>query len=466
MKTASPITSKYNGIWLDLIVFIGLIGLAFSISPSFKGIILNYDEGINLIKSSLVREGFSLYTDIWSDQGPVFTWILALVLTFDFDPVVTGRALVNVFAIILVSSVYLSSLAFSGRLAAISAAFFLVLSTRFLLLANAVMIGLPSIALCSAGLTCLIYSRHLKYLAFFGGLIFALGVGTKFVAILLAPAFLIALSQLGSERGKLLLRSVIGGVVALISCMLIIDGLDVEQLFGTHSVIREKQKLPGFPYLIDLMKLDLDMLGLSFAGVLLAAHKGEKSYYVPLAWFLVVVVALSFHSPIWTHHYLYYSVPLCWLAGLGFGQVLRLEKSNIFPGVLVVCFCIIVLLNIPNKFTRIRDALPQIGTSVDEGIVEILKQGSGWLVTDEPLYAVLAERLVPPEIAVSTVKRKIAGQITDERFMDAVENHTPDQVLLGRFKSTKKSLPEKLLAKGYHLRHQDNRFLLFELKSK
>jgi len=66
-----------NSIYWELgltALFVIAILLLFPIWSSFQ---LDADEGVNLGKAMLLDKGFKLYTDIWSDQPPVLTYILA-----------------------------------------------------------------------------------------------------------------------------------------------------------------------------------------------------------------------------------------------------------------------------------------------------------------------------------------------------------------------------------------------------
>ena len=37
----------------------------------------DHDEGINLVKAQMFMRGYPLYSDIWNDQPPAFTYLLA-----------------------------------------------------------------------------------------------------------------------------------------------------------------------------------------------------------------------------------------------------------------------------------------------------------------------------------------------------------------------------------------------------
>jgi len=73
------------------------------------------DEGMNLMKAQSVRAGFELYQDIWSDQPPLFTLLLAMVFNLFGPSVPAGRILVLAFALLALLSTGLISRHIAGR---------------------------------------------------------------------------------------------------------------------------------------------------------------------------------------------------------------------------------------------------------------------------------------------------------------------------------------------------------------
>ncbi len=120
------------------------------------------DEAFNLAKARLVSAGHTLYGDVWSDQPPLFTWMLAawerLLGIGLYDDATAGRVLV-----LWLSSVVVFVAADLARraagetprrvAAACVAAVVLVLGSKaFLQLAGSIMIGLPALSLATLSL--------------------------------------------------------------------------------------------------------------------------------------------------------------------------------------------------------------------------------------------------------------------------------------------------------------------------
>ena len=59
------------------------------------------DEGVNLMKSMLMDNGYKLYGQIWSDQPPLFSYLLAGVMRITGYNVAPARTLVLIFACLL-----------------------------------------------------------------------------------------------------------------------------------------------------------------------------------------------------------------------------------------------------------------------------------------------------------------------------------------------------------------------------
>ena len=110
------------------------------------------DEGINLMKAALVAEGYSLYDEIWSDQPPVLTYVLALVHVVSDGSVAAARTLILASSSLLIWSLFRIIFRTEGRGAAWLAVSVLAASFVFQLLSVSVMVGLPAIALAVAAL--------------------------------------------------------------------------------------------------------------------------------------------------------------------------------------------------------------------------------------------------------------------------------------------------------------------------
>src|SRR3974390_188569 len=85
-----------------------------SFLPLGTAIKIGADEDFELSKVTLVQKGYKLYTEVWNDQPPLYTFLLRH-LTKNGSPNVLGPRLLTVlFSLILLSSFFLSVLLLSS----------------------------------------------------------------------------------------------------------------------------------------------------------------------------------------------------------------------------------------------------------------------------------------------------------------------------------------------------------------
>ncbi|PMB44473.1 glycosyl transferase family 39, partial [Fischerella thermalis CCMEE 5201] len=132
---------------LSLILLFMILVIAIRFEPMTKTFQFDYDEGFNLMKAVLYSKGFSLYSQIWNDQPPLFTVILSKWLNLFGHSIFATRLLTLLFSAILIWCFYQIVFFELGHFAAIVATFFLFTSWLYIRLSISVMIGIPSLAL-------------------------------------------------------------------------------------------------------------------------------------------------------------------------------------------------------------------------------------------------------------------------------------------------------------------------------
>ncbi len=121
--------------------------VAIRLKPLVQTFEFDYDEGFNLMKAFLYSQGFSLYTQIWNDQPPLFTVILSSWLKIFGNSILAARLLIIIFSALLIYCFYKIVSINLGRLPALIATFLLFTSWLYIRLSISVMIGLPSLSL-------------------------------------------------------------------------------------------------------------------------------------------------------------------------------------------------------------------------------------------------------------------------------------------------------------------------------
>src|SRR5687768_2761453 len=96
--------STFGNIFLPIIIALIFLAFTFSYYPFREKLQFDSDEGLNLMRSMLVVLGHPLYSEVSSDQPPLFTQLLGLVLRVAGFEVNPARFLVLLFSTLLVWS--------------------------------------------------------------------------------------------------------------------------------------------------------------------------------------------------------------------------------------------------------------------------------------------------------------------------------------------------------------------------
>ena len=173
------LTNKYFSISkaaipvLASILFFLIVLLYF---PFREKIQFDTDEGLNLMRSMLVSMNHPLYSEVSSDQPPLFTYLLVFLFKFTGFEVNPARILVLFFSTLLIWSCAQTIQIIWGNLAAAMFMPIMILAPRYIQLSASVMIGLPSISLvCLSILVITIwYDNKLDRFLFLSGCFLAL----------------------------------------------------------------------------------------------------------------------------------------------------------------------------------------------------------------------------------------------------------------------------------------------------
>lgn len=404
---------------------------------------LDVDEGFNLGKAALVHAGHGLYQDIWSDQPPVLTLVLAGLQHVVPWSVEAARLLILFSAGVLLVSLHGLVRRTHGWQAAAWSVLLLATAPLFVQLSVSVMIGLPAIALATAALNVATRGGLPWRLGpVIAGVLFALSLQTKFFTVLMGPALVMALlikrDGKGGGEGRDL---IVWGLTCLLSfaAIAIVAGQAfVEQLIYPHfsPALREAFSVQNSARAIWLILSDQHaVLVTGGLGLVVVSKRWLREAWVPVLWLVVAVVAWLFHSPVWYHHMLIMLVPLAWLGGLGLTSIMNGLQARSGPAgtpVAIACAAVVmVLLARLALVDRPEEPAAVLKATAGDAVRRFSGLG-GWLVTDTPLDAFRAGLLVPPELVVYSRKRIAVGQLTPEDVLESIRRRHPVQVSFRR----------------------------------
>lgn len=403
---------------------------------------LNPDEGINLAKASLVAAGYRLYAQVWSDQPPLLTHLLAALQRVRPWDVLAARELVLVFACLLLASLFRLVDQRDGRRAALWAVLLLGTAPLFVRLSVSVMVGLPAIAV--AVLAWAVAGQHRlprPVTAVLSGLLLALSLQTKLFTVSLAPAIVATLWLNTMERERWRSALVFAGACGLgvLGIGLLTGATSLDQLVAPHfsPQLRADHSLGESADMVwQVLKGQPVLVAFGTLGALLAGRRLSASH-LPVALALLVPGALLLmHAPVWYHQVLLLLPAMAWLGGLALARLVREAGGRRgAAGPLAAGACALLAAGTAAGLA-LSSGAPEADRSVKQTTVEALRRYAGlggWVVTDSPLDAFRAGLLVPPELAVYSAKRIKVGRLSPATVLDTIRDRQARQVLFRRF---------------------------------
>lgn len=474
-------------------LLIPLVFIAFVlwIIPVGKIFEFDSDEGINIMKSLLYSEGFILYKDIWSDQPPLFTFILAWWLKIWGESILAVRFLVLLFSSLLISCFYQILRLHLGIIPAIAGVLILVNSHYYVQLSVSAMIGIPCLAIAILAIYFLTLGQYrykqgygkqantsYQLLLLFSGISLALSLQIKLFSIFLIPLLALQILELNLGNLRSHFTYLVKWLITIITTYLIIgilfNSLKFDQLLQSHINSRQTEALFDSNY-YTFKRLFEHMFGqdylfyvLALLGIVIIIATKKRDGLFPLAWLGTVCLLLANHKPVWYHYYPLISIPMAWLAAYAISAMLnffkrwhsgKLNHTNnqlfpFYPVIRAVAIFFIVILSIVatglemyrfrNDRADIRRNLVSADHREQLAVVNLINQykdQTQWIFADKAIYPFYAGLKVPPEIAVLSLKRVLTGKLTYDQMLEIMQTYQPEQIVLSKFKDSMASHP-------------------------
>lgn len=442
------------------------------------------DEGNSMIKARLFSEGYGLYSEIWCDHPPLFTYALVgweRVFGWSME---SARMLSLLLAACLVALTYRLAQQRWGHVAACLAVVLLTTSARFFRLSVSVMIGLPSITLTMAGFLALLHWRRHRRVPWLvlSALALAAALATKLWVAFLGPLLFVWILWEDRKDNPIARRSWLEpllwlGVqwaVALLVLWSAAGSALFDQLIRPHVAGYEEISQRGFEMVPQLMRWDWHLHMLALLGLFQLFRHWPASALLrgSALWYLAGLSVLFFHAPVWYHHSLLVTPPAAILGGAGVVLAWRKAPPQAWPAkwlrvpmgwgayaakpLSLLLPALLALWIVQGK--RAFASWRTLYDATDFRIVELLKQdaGNGWVVDARPLHAFRAGLLVPPELAVTSRKRFASG-LDASAIAEVVDRVRPSWVILSERWPDEVVLDlDQRIAADYRLVYQDD----------
>jgi hypothetical protein len=437
-----------------------LLVLIVAFHPFRDVVTFDPDEGNNLMKARLVADGHALYSEVWSDQPALFTWMLRAWLGLTSWSVEAGRMLVLLCSCVLVWALYQSLRLTTGHLGAIASCTLLAGSSGYLRLSVSVMLAVPSLMFATLALHAVLRYRlagRTTWLAL-SGLFLALALGVKIWTGLLIPVLVLAVllavrtPAAGGIAPRGWRRPLAWWTVGLASTMLVLFLAtvplgEIGQLLRPHLDVRGAQDFHANTMAFwNHFREDLAIVLLGLLGLVLAIRQRNWMGTVPAVWAGLATVVLAGHEPLWYHHYLMVSLPLCWLAGIAVSALPSVARTGALmswkgrrtvlawgASLLAVVAAVLFAAQIREVYRRDFVAWSSRDMLRDRHLVELMARLSDhtrYMVTDRQILPFRAGLRVPPELGVTSLKRRWAGHLSDDQLIELLTAYRPEQLFL------------------------------------
>lgn len=457
----------------------GLLMLRFF--PYWQDFSISSDEGYNLAKAMMLVKGYALYSQIWSDQPPLLTYLLAWLYQLRGLSVYSSRLLILAFSCVLVWAVVQFLRLTWGKASAIVVFVLFFLVPYFPLLSAAVMVGQPSLAMACVSLLFLAYwhLRHQRLFLVLSALAFSLSLLSKLFTASLAPIFVIGLVAAEYAAGKksqslfqLLAPAMLWSVVFIaftsIAGILLTGTQNISELFQPHLAASQasvyppnEQLLPITYYLMDAWPILL----LALVGALSVLRRQRWLMLYLLAWMISSFLELLVLKPVWYHHQLLVTIPAAMLAAVAASETFYalsrrphhpadFKQTWLLTAAGLISLVIVGAFRVPDVYTLFRQKAEADASQRHPFEDKLLKRinqyapQTNWMLTDMPMFAFRAGLKVPPNLVVISWKRLAAGDLDEREILNTMQTLKPEQVLFGRFQF---NALNKFLAENYDL---------------
>ena len=329
-------------------------------------ILIGPDEGYELAKGLLISQGFSLYDEVWTDQPPLHSHILALLFLSSDSVVHKSRIVTMIFACLLVYA--FSSFVQNGQTLCNSliGCFIIMTSPDFLPLSASAMLEIPVIA-CSM-LAVYFQYRHMLH-GKLNDLVRALcfltmAFNVKWTSALFLPCFLFLLIkafQCHRNHSRIILR-VCGLFVLLnLTCLSVFH----VPIFSTLIPHLQANVSPRFEMLeptFAAISSSLALVLFTILGVWDAVKERTNQNLSMVILFATILVFANLNRPFWFYYSLYFSIPIAFFGTLGiirFRTTLRTKFHCFLYSVLLTSTAIPLFLSFQQQMVFLKAEEPQ-----------------------------------------------------------------------------------------------------------
>jgi hypothetical protein len=450
------------------LVLLGLISLLFAWQIRNLGAHnWFYDEAGYIAVPWMVAAGHTLYTEVYSPSPPLFTLSVASAFKIWGNSVEVARAVIAAYSALGLLAAALLARELSDRVAGLAAVLLLFLSPEYFRLSRVTMSEVPAVSLALISLLALLvyWRRGQRGWLVLSGLMLAASLLVKLVTLFALPLPLLTVAlrhfyppSPGARRSRaekvkgIALDSAVWAAsfcLPILLCLLIYDPSAMyEQAVALHWRGREYHVVDYSrrgPRILEYLWQDRGLLMLALGGALSCWLRRSHQALLVVAWFVLVTLMMINQAPLTMHHMLPMVPPLATLAGVmvqeGWDSWLALIRRRHWRGALLPAVSVglvaLYLINWPAVAESNREEMARTNTpeALVEDAISLLRQvtASGdFVISDDPLIALLAGRNIPPTLTGADWRRLSVGYLTAEQLVTLSEEYDASALVFWR----------------------------------
>lgn len=330
-----------------LTVLIAMFLCLQALLPLGTAIKIGADEDYELAKATLCNHGYKLYTEIWNDQPPLVTIIIAALAKHAANPILAARLMTVGFSVVLLIATFALVRALSGLRAAALATALLIGSPGFLELSSSVMQEIPALApvVVCLGLLWPGPGTQSLWTASLAGAVFGFALQMKLIGVVYLPIVALTLwvrishqatpdivSSSPQARTFWVIQFVKAGLtfgISMVVAFVVLNFLTGNSLLlqlrqswaahfaQTQSFEYGSPQEHGFDWTLLLKNWDTTVPALAGVCILLRRCRRAWEPAIPLVWLGLSLLVFGAHKPWWAYYYIHNALPLSWCAGVG-----------------------------------------------------------------------------------------------------------------------------------------------------
>jgi hypothetical protein len=428
------------------------------------------DEGLYLQRAALANAGYELYGEIAFNKPPLLIWVLQLAFIVGGQTLASARLACLALSLLGMLSLSVLIAQMWGRWAGLATAWLVLAFPDVPVRAHAVMSDWPAMAFALVALCAALAFRHRRerrWLILAGGAFSAaLLIHPLLVYTGVPLAVLLLLPGIGRSRarwGDAVLLCGVGAAMAIavliaVDCQELLTWVVGHNVSGVGAGVEISK--PGALRLAEFPRQNPALVLLAAVGaVALGAERRWRTLAVVGVWIVATAIVFLAWTPIWGHYTLFLSLPLAGLAGTGlaraggcFSKAVRrragISRLQWLLGAVAVVGLGAVVVGRLGAEAFHTEGGPEwaperlaVISFLEETVPE-----EGFVVTDDPLLAFMADRLVPPDLTEVSLRQVLLGSLTAEDVVLSVLRSETEAVVFATNRLARLTLFDRWVA--------------------